>query len=83
MTHHNEQAKPTPLLLSQTQAAHLLGDIHRTTLWRMVQRGDLQQVNIGRRAMITLDSVEFYVARLAGRAGDSCGNVRPLSHGGR
>ena len=26
-----------------SEVAHLLGDVHRTTVWRMIKRGDLPQ----------------------------------------
>lgn len=50
------------LLVDHDEAARLLG-VGRTTIWRMVKRGELTQVNIGRRALITRESLEAF-ARL-------------------
>ena len=51
----------TPLLVSQKQAAHLLG-VERTTIWRMIKRRDLDLVEIGSRRLVTMASVEGYIA---------------------
>lgn len=49
------------LLVDQDEAARLLG-VGRTTIWRMVKRHDLDQVNIGRRALVTRASIDAYVS---------------------
>jgi excisionase family DNA binding protein len=54
-------AEPS-ILVSQTEVARLLGGIDRSTLWRMVGRGDLDQVKVGSRAMITRASLDRFVA---------------------
>ncbi|WP_426325691.1 helix-turn-helix domain-containing protein [Microbacterium sp. E-13] len=41
-----------------------LGGISRTTLYELAKRGDVLLVNIGRRAFITRDSMDSYVASL-------------------
>jgi predicted DNA-binding transcriptional regulator AlpA len=41
-----------------------LGGIGRTTIWKLVKQGDLEQVHIGKRAFITAESLEAYVGRL-------------------
>ncbi len=61
-----EPTMATPLLLSQQEAAYLLG-VERTTIWRMTKRGDLTPVRIGRRALITRASVEDYIRSQAER----------------
>lgn len=53
---------PTQILLvSQYDAARLLG-VERTTIWRMCGRGDLARVRIGRRTLITMDSIKAFIA---------------------
>jgi excisionase family DNA binding protein len=55
-------ALPVPILLiSQCDAARLLG-VERTTIWRMCGRGDLARVRIGRRSLITMESVNAFIA---------------------
>ncbi len=41
-----------------------LGGIGRTTLWKLVRDGELEQVSIGRRAFITEASLSAFVERL-------------------
>jgi excisionase family DNA binding protein len=55
----NAQGSRTPAapLLSVQQAAHVLG-VSRSTLTRLVMRGQLQPVRIGRRVLIDPDDVE-------------------------
>ena len=56
------------ILISQAEAARLLG-VERTTIWRMCRRGDLERVHIGRRALITLASVDAFVESQVERLG--------------
>lgn len=62
MYYMNEARKQSeaPILLSQAEAAHLLG-VERTTIWRMVKRKELARVTIGSRSLITRASVEEFV----------------------
>jgi excisionase family DNA binding protein len=54
-------AVPNPVLLvSQHDAARLLG-VERTTIWRMCGRGDLARVRIGRRSLITMESINAFI----------------------
>lgn len=54
----------SPLLISVNEALHKLG-IGRTTLYSLIDQGELEQVHIGRRALITTKSIEAYVSRLS------------------
>lgn len=60
------------LLVSQCDAARLLG-VERTTIWRMCGRGDLARVRIGRRSLITLESINTFVASQVEGVGDRQG----------
>ncbi|MEC5168548.1 helix-turn-helix domain-containing protein [Glaciihabitans sp. GrIS 2.15] len=55
----NETAR---YLLSQDEAAHMLS-ISRTTLWRLVKLGELETVAIGSRRLITVSTIEDFIAR--------------------
>ena len=55
------------ILISQPEAARLLGGIDRTTVWRMVKHSNLTRVTIGSRSLITRESVEAYVRSQAKR----------------
>lgn len=60
------RAKPTTeqALLSTDAAQHRLGDVGRTTLYRLIRDGELSKVNIGRRVFVTADSVSRYIDRI-------------------
>lgn len=49
------------VLIAQCEAARLLG-VERTTIWRMCRRGDLELVHIGRRALVTRQSLDRFVS---------------------
>ncbi|WP_028636972.1 helix-turn-helix domain-containing protein [Nocardioides sp. URHA0032] len=49
-----------PLLISQQEAARLLG-VERTTIWRMLKRQDLTPVSVGSRRLVTRVSLDDYV----------------------
>ena len=36
--------------------------VERTTIWRMCGRGDLVRVRIGRRSLITMESINAFIA---------------------
>jgi hypothetical protein len=55
----------TKRLVSISESRKLLGDIGHTTLYDLVKRGELTKVNIGRRGMITSESLTAYMDRLA------------------
>ena len=57
------------LLLDYMEAAEKLS-VGRTTIYSLTERGELKTVKIGRRALITADSLDAYVQRLT-EAGDT------------
>jgi hypothetical protein len=54
-----------PLLVSFPGALAALGLGSRTTIYELVDRGELVQVHIGRRSFITAESLAAYVERLS------------------
>jgi hypothetical protein len=52
-------------LLPITEARQFLGGIGHTTIYELVNRGEIVKVNIGRRGFITSESLEAYVDRLS------------------
>jgi excisionase family DNA binding protein len=63
LTYMKGDAEP-PLLRSLDDTCFLLG-VGRTTLYRLVDEGQLHQVKVGRRALITAQSITDYVAALS------------------
>ncbi len=57
-----------PLLLPIAGACAALGGVSRTTIYDLVQKGELVKVNIGVRGFITAKSVQAYVDRLTDAA---------------
>jgi excisionase family DNA binding protein len=55
-------AKIEKKLFSRSEAGLILGGIHDRTVDAMVKRGRLKAVKLGRRRMITADSIEEVVA---------------------
>ena len=54
-----------PLLLTVNQAAQLLG-IGRSTLYELIETGDVRSVKVGASRRIPLKAVHDYVDRLLG-----------------
>lgn len=52
------------LLVAVPKARAVLGGIGHTTIYELFKTGQLQRVNIGRRAFVTAKSLEEYVSRL-------------------
>jgi excisionase family DNA binding protein len=50
-----------PLLLPYPAVQHALGGVHRETVKRLIATGKLVRVKIGRRTMITRESLLAYV----------------------
>ena len=57
------------LLVSINRAAALL-DCGRTMVYNLANSGDLQLVKIGRRSLVSAESLTAYVARLVRSASD-------------
>jgi hypothetical protein len=56
--------EPDRLIVPYDEARSILGGISRTTLWELVNRGEVTRVNVGRRGFITAKSIAAYVDRL-------------------
>lgn len=57
-------AEVKPYLFSLATTAQLLGGITEREIYNRIEAGDLEGVYIGRRRMVTRESVETYVERL-------------------
>jgi excisionase family DNA binding protein len=55
-------AKVEKKLLSRSETAVMLGGIHDRTVDSLIKNGKLKTVKLGRRSMITANSVEELVA---------------------
>jgi predicted DNA-binding transcriptional regulator AlpA len=55
-------------LVSIPEARAVLGGIGHTTIYDLINRGELVKVNIGRRGLITSESLAAYVDRLSAAA---------------
>lgn len=62
MSEH-DSGRPPPLLHSVDDTCHKL-NIGRTTLYKLVGDGQLKQVHIGRRTLITAESISAYINHL-------------------
>jgi hypothetical protein len=54
------------LLISGPAARHMLGDLGTTKYCELLNKGELERVNIGRRSFVTAESLHAYVERLRG-----------------
>jgi predicted DNA-binding transcriptional regulator AlpA len=52
------------LLVPITDTCGRLGGISRTTVYELINRGELVKVNIGARGFVTAESIAAYVGRL-------------------
>ncbi len=52
-------------LVSIPETRAILGGIGHTTVYELVNRGEIVKVNIGRRGFITSESLEAYMDRLS------------------
>jgi hypothetical protein len=62
---------PGQLLVPIPDSCSMLGRVSRTTVYDLVNKGELVKVNIGRRGFITAESLAAYVDRLAEAASDT------------
>jgi len=60
---------PRPLLLSVMEAGELIG-LGRTTIYMLMDSGDLAFVHVGKSRRIPLDEAHDFVARLCRRSKD-------------
>jgi hypothetical protein len=51
-----------PLLMSREEAARTLGGLHISTIGKLARAGKLQRVFVGRRSMVTAESVHKLAA---------------------
>ncbi|HVV37560.1 MAG TPA: helix-turn-helix domain-containing protein [Acidimicrobiales bacterium] len=58
-----EPHAPEPLLLTIVEAARLLS-VGRTTVYELIDRGEIRAVRIGRACRVPVTAVNDYVARL-------------------
>lgn len=57
---HSATRKLVPI----PEARSALGDIGRSTLYELIDQGELVKVKLGRRAFVTAESLAAYVNRL-------------------
>jgi excisionase family DNA binding protein len=65
----NPTTPTSRILVDYLEAAHRLS-VGRTTIYGLVDRGELRTVKIGRRSLITVESLRAYVERLTGSNGE-------------
>lgn len=56
--------KIVQMLVPYDTARSLLGGIGKTTLYALIEAGEVKRVKIGSRAFVTAESIRDYVARL-------------------
>lgn len=59
------EAVQDQLLVPVPSTCERLGGVSRTTIYDLVNKGELVKVNIGRRGFITAESLVAYVNRLS------------------
>jgi hypothetical protein len=63
--------KPEPVVLVPVRGNAVglaLGGVSRSQVYRLMERGDLLRVNIGRRAFVPMSSIQAYLARITAAA---------------
>lgn len=61
----------TPLLVQVSDLPRYLGNIGRTSTYKLIAGGELTRVNIGRRAFVTRQSIDAYVERITAAAAEA------------
>lgn len=61
------------ILVPYNEARYALGGLGRTTLYELIERGELERVHIGRRGFVTAKSLASYVNRLTEEAAAELG----------
>ena len=59
---------PSRRLVPLPETQSKLGNLGRTTTYRLIADGELTLVKIGRRSFVTSDSLDSYIDRLATKA---------------
>lgn len=65
-THHTQprSTKATPRLLSIKQAIFELG-VGRTSIYELINTGELKTVRIGRRRFVAIEAIDEFIASLS------------------
>ncbi|MGV0796221.1 helix-turn-helix domain-containing protein [Mycolicibacterium elephantis] len=58
----------TPLLVSIADTQTILGGVSKPTVYGLIHKGELTKVKIGRRGMVTAESLTAYVERITEKA---------------
>lgn len=67
MTHSKETRADVERLVSLDETRAALGDISRTTLWRLIRDGALSTVAIGSRRFVRATEISRFIEDNAGR----------------
>lgn len=57
-----------PFLISIPDAQKLMGGLSRGTVYKLINAGEINRVNIGNRVFVTTESIAAYVDRIASAA---------------
>ena len=57
------------LVVPVPRAKRMLGDIGNTKLFAMCRSGELERIKIGRRTMITVDSINAFISKVLSEGG--------------
>lgn len=65
-------ARPRTCLVPIDEVAAVIvpspsGRLSRATIYRLIRRGELTKVNIGRRGFVTSNSIDAYIERITGK----------------
>lgn len=57
-----------PAAMSVPSAAHMMG-VSRATVYRLINNGDIESLNIGTRRLVRRDSIERFLDELTKKGG--------------